>query len=101
MLRRDLIKAAGAGLAAGLLGRMTADAAQATPPADSGPDQPKNIGLKMQYQEASEWCWIAVATSINHFYDSASTATQCSIMTTVGQAINKWPSTTLCCPDTA
>ena len=67
----------------------------------SGQDLPKNIGLKMQYQETSEWCWIAVATSINHFYDSASTATQCSIMTTVGQAINKWPSTTLCCPDTA
>jgi hypothetical protein len=81
--------------------RRIAEVAQTTPSASSGTDQPKNIGLTMQYQETSEWCWITVATSIAHFYDSASTATQCALMTTIGQSINKWPSTTLCCPSSA
>jgi hypothetical protein len=39
------------------------------------PPTPRNIGLRMQYQETGEWCWIAVATSINHFYNPASTWT--------------------------
>lgn len=99
MLRRDVIKAAGAGLVANLLARAIAEATQTTPPATSGPDLPKNIGLKMQYQETKDWCWIAVATSIDHFYNPASTSTQSSIMTTVGQTINKWPSTTICSPN--
>jgi hypothetical protein len=43
------------------------------------------IGLKMQYQETSEWCWIAVATSINHFYYPASSVTQCELATAVLQ----------------
>jgi len=62
---------------------------------------PPNIGLRMQYQETSEWCWIAVATSINHFYNPASTLTQSEVMTIVGQSINKWPSTTICSPTSA
>jgi hypothetical protein len=55
----------------------------------------------MQFQETSEWCWIAVATSINHFYNPASTLTQGELMTIVGQTINKWPSTTQCDPSAA
>jgi Papain-like cysteine protease AvrRpt2 len=62
------------------------------------PPMPNNIGLRMQYQETGEWCWIAVATSINHFYHPASTWTQCQIMTIVGQTINKFPPDTSACP---
>jgi hypothetical protein len=62
------------------------------------PPIPNNIGLRMQYQETGEWCWIAVATSINHFYDPASTWTQCKIMTIVGQTINNFPPGTSACP---
>jgi hypothetical protein len=72
--------------------------AQANVPGNTGQDLPQNIGLRMQYQETNEWCWIAVATSINHFYNPASTATQCGIMTTIGQTINKFPSNTSACP---
>ena len=62
------------------------------------PPAPNNIGLRMQYQETTEWCWIAVATSINHFYDRWSTWTQCQVMTVVGQTINKFPPNTSACP---
>jgi hypothetical protein len=97
MRRRGFIKALGMSIALTALTR-TPRAAQSSAP---DPGAPKNIGLKMQYQETSEWCWIAVATSIAHFYDSDSTVTQCSLMTTIGRSINKWPSTTECCPTTA
>jgi len=59
---------------------------------------PTNFGLRMQYQLTKEWCWIATATSINHFYDPASTLTQCQLMTEVGQQINHYPSNTSACP---
>jgi hypothetical protein len=62
------------------------------------PPIPNNIGLAMQYQETTQWCWIAVATSINHFYDRTSTWSQCKIMTQIGQNINKYPSNTSACP---
>jgi hypothetical protein len=62
------------------------------------PPMPNSIGLRMQYQETSEWCWIAVATSISHFYNPGSTWTQCAVMTVVGQTINGFPSTTSACP---
>jgi hypothetical protein len=75
--------------------------AQAAVPGIFGQDMPKNIGLKMQYQETGDWCWIAVATSIAHYYDPKSTVTQCALMTTIGQSINKWPKTTQCCPTAA
>jgi hypothetical protein len=65
------------------------------------PPAPQNVGLRMQYQESSEWCWIAVATSINHFYNPASSVTQCQIMTTVGQNINRFPPNTSACPSAA
>jgi hypothetical protein len=51
------------------------------------PPIPNNIGLAMQYQETTQWCWIAVATSINHFYDRTSTWSQCKIMTQIGQTL--------------
>ncbi|ABQ37013.1 papain-like cysteine protease family protein [Bradyrhizobium sp. BTAi1] len=62
------------------------------------PPRPNNMGLRMQYQESNEWCWMAVATSINHFYNPASTWTQCQIMTVVGHNINGFPSNTSACP---
>src|ERR1019366_964965 len=74
---------------------------QANVPGNTGQDLPLNIGLRMQFQESSEWCWIAVATSINHFYNPSSTATQCAIMTTIGHNINGFPSNTSACPSAA
>ena len=62
------------------------------------PPRPNNIGLRMQYQESNEWCWIAVATSINHFYNPSSAWTQCQIMTVVGHNINGFPADTSACP---
>jgi len=62
------------------------------------PPAPTNIGLRMQYQESSEWCWIAVATSISHFYNPTSTWTQCGVMTDVGHRINGFPANTSACP---
>jgi len=57
--------------------------------------------MRMQYQESNEWCWIAVATSINHFYSPASTWTQCQVMTDIGHKINGFPANTTACPTTA
>jgi hypothetical protein len=54
-------------------------------------------GLQMQYQLMTEWCWIAVATSINHFYNPSSTWTQCSLLTDQLQANNNMKGQ--CCPD--
>ncbi len=65
------------------------------------PPTPPNVGLRMQYQEANQWCWIAVATSINHFYDPVSSWTQCKVMTAVGQKINGFASNTSGCPSAA
>lgn len=64
-------------------------------------NQPLNIGLRMQFQETSQWCWIAVATSINHFYNPSSTRTQCELMTIVGQTIDEFSLSTGACPDPA
>jgi len=65
------------------------------------PPTPTNIGLRMQYQESSEWCWIAVGTSIGHFYDPTSTWTQCAVMTDIGHRINGFPANTSACPTAA
>ena len=62
------------------------------------PPMPHNIGLRMQFQESSEWCWITVATSISHFYDRASPWTQCRLMTLIGHSINGFPPDTSACP---
>jgi hypothetical protein len=60
--------------------------------------RPSNIGVRLQYQLANEWCWIAAATMINHYYNASSSVTQCSLMTTVGQTINHFPANTSACP---
>ena len=67
----------------------------------TGQDVPQNIGLRMQFQQTTEWCWLAVAASIAHFYGATNWFTQCNLMTTIGQNINKWPTTTICCPTAA
>jgi len=69
-------------------------------PGNTGQDAPQNIGLRMQFQETSQWCWIAVAVSVAHYYGNANTY-QCSTMTTIGQNINGWSPQTICCPTTA
>jgi Papain-like cysteine protease AvrRpt2 len=75
-------------------------AAQQRVPGNTGQDEPQNMGIRMQFQETTQWCWIAVATSIAQFYGIGNVY-QCALMTTIGQAINKWPSTVMCCPTTA
>lgn len=62
---------------------------------------PRNIGLRMQFQQTSQWCWIAVATSIDHYYNPASSTTQCSLMTSIGQKINGFPAGTSAFPSAA
>jgi hypothetical protein len=56
-------------------------------------------GLQMQYQLMSNWCWIAVATSISRFYNPASTWTQCSLATAQLQASASLHMQGQCCPD--
>ena len=34
----------------------------------------------MQHQEQTQWCWSAVATSVAHYYNAASTWTQCTLV---------------------
>jgi Papain-like cysteine protease AvrRpt2 len=34
----------------------------------------------MQYQEQTQWCWSATATSIAHYYNATSIWTQCSLV---------------------
>src|SRR5579863_7669733 len=48
------------------------------------------LGLPEQHQQQTEWCWSATSTSISHFYNAASTWTQCSL---VNNAFNQ----TTCC----
>jgi hypothetical protein len=62
------------------------------------PDVGHNLGMRIQYQESSEWCWIASATSISHFYNPASTWLQCQVMTDIGHKINGFPANTQACP---
>ena len=56
-------------------------------------------GLQMQYQQMSNWCWIAVSTSISHYYNPASTWTQCSLTTAQLQASASLHMQGQCCPD--
>lgn len=62
------------------------------------PPTPRNIGLRMQYQESGSWCWIAAGTSVNAFYNPGTTWTQCKVMTDIGQKINGFPTNTSACP---
>jgi hypothetical protein len=69
-------------------------------PGNTGQDVPQNMGLRMQFQETTLWCWIAVGVSVAHYYGHTS-ATQCGTMTTIGLSINNWTLGTNCCPTTA
>jgi hypothetical protein len=46
----------------------------------------------MQMQLQSEWCWAATSSSVSHYYDPASTFSQCSI-------VNNQQKQTTCCTD--
>ncbi len=37
-------------------------------------------GLTVEPQQQTQWCWAAVSNSVSHFYDAASTWTQCTIV---------------------
>lgn len=37
-------------------------------------------GLVVANQQQTQWCWAAVSNSVSHFYDAASTWTQCSVV---------------------
>jgi hypothetical protein len=65
------------------------------------PPTPNNIGLRMQFQQSNNWCWIAVGTSISHYYNSSSTWRQCAVMTDIGHRINNFPADTSACPSSA
>jgi hypothetical protein len=69
-------------------------------PGSSGQDAPVNIGVRLQYQEDSFWCWLACAASVAHFYDPNSTVTQPEMMTRIGRALNpdQFGNTTDCVP---
>ena len=62
------------------------------------PDVSHNLGMRTQYQQSAQWCWIATAVSVDRFYDPASTWTQCQVMTQIGQSINGFPTNTSACP---
>jgi hypothetical protein len=57
------------------------------PPGGVGPvviDQGR-INFRIQLQEQSEWCWAAVATSIEKYFNRASTLEQCNVVNRVLQ----------------
>jgi hypothetical protein len=37
------------------------------------------LAFNMQHQQQNNWCWAAVSTSVSHYYDAASTWTQCAV----------------------
>jgi hypothetical protein len=37
-------------------------------------------GFPMQHQLQSNWCWGAVSTSVDHYYNASSTVTQCQVV---------------------
>jgi Papain-like cysteine protease AvrRpt2 len=41
------------------------------------------VAFEMQSQEQDNWCWAATATSVSHFYNSASAWTQCLLANSV------------------
>jgi hypothetical protein len=65
------------------------------------PPTPSKLGLSMQWQQSSQWCWIAVATSISHYYKSSSSWKQCAVMTDIGHRINNFPADTTGCPSSS
>lgn len=57
-------------------------------PGNSGQDTPVNIGVPLQYQEMTEWCWVACAASIAHYYNPGSTVNQADMVTAIGRKQN-------------
>jgi hypothetical protein len=53
------------------------------------------MGVDLQMQQQSEWCWAAVATSATLFFDAKSLLTQCSL---AGTVLKQAPG--FCCSDT-
>jgi Papain-like cysteine protease AvrRpt2 len=50
------------------------------------------LNMQMQHQEQTQWCWCAVSVSVSHYFDAASTWTQCAMANAqLGQAT--------CCQD--
>jgi hypothetical protein len=37
------------------------------------------LGFIIQPQQQTQWCWSAVSTSVDHFYNGVSTVTQCQL----------------------
>ncbi|MFT4296353.1 MAG: papain-like cysteine protease family protein [Micropruina sp.] len=62
------------------------------------PEVTDTLRVRLQYQQCRLWCWIATAVTIDHFYDPASSWTQCRVMTEIGQEINGFPTDTQACP---
>ena len=69
-------------------------------PGNSGQDLPVNIGVPLQYQEDSLWCWLACAASVAHYYDPHSTVNQPDLMTKIGRKFNGF-GPTVCAPTPA
>ena len=44
------------------------------------PGSRRCCGLTVEPQQQTQWCWAAVSNSVSHFYDTASTWTQCTIV---------------------
>jgi hypothetical protein len=63
-----------------------------TPPAVSLAAQSIRLGLVVEHQCRTEWCWAAVATSVSKFYPDNSQATQCTV---ANATLNRND----CCPD--
>ena len=64
------------------------------------PDVTNRLGVRLQYQQSDQWCWIACGVTVDHFYDPGSTWKQCEVMTQIGQEINGFPTNTSACPST-
>ncbi len=52
----------------------------------------RRLSFTMQAQLQSQWCWSANATSVSHYFDSASAWTQCTV-------VNAELGQTTCCVD--
>ena len=59
------------------------------------------LAFQIQAQQQSEWCWAAVTSSIDHYFDNGSTWTQCGLANDQlgqGTCCNDGSSTSCNCP---
>lgn len=47
------------------------------------PPKTRCLSVDVQAQQQSLWCWLAVATTIEHFFEPSSTLTQCQLADTM------------------